>query len=353
MKKPLSFIPVGVLLLILLFCFYGCGVQQDTFAFQYWNEDSSALAELTAYVEAVTGEGSEDYIPEEDRIAVFDLDGTLMGETAPTYFDWVMYSYRVLEDPDYAGQATKEMVKTAETIKKIPVDGIPELFEYEHIRDNAKAFAGMTTEEFEAYVRAFLKRDVDGFDNLKYEDLFYKPMLEVVTYLQDKGFTVFVVSGTDTQTCRIVLQDVVSLPSYQIIGSVYSVEPEGQGDKDSLNYSMTAEDKIVRDGSYVLKNVKVNKIKTMWEHVGAKPVLSFGNSSGDFSIAMMTTSDNPYLSKAFFILADDEEREYGDVEKAASFSEEVKSNGWSTFSMKDDWSTIYGNEAVRTSRSAE
>lgn len=326
---------------------YGCKENNE---FRYWTDGASSLAELTDYVEAVTNKNSKDFIPAEDRIAVFDLDGTLVGELCPTYLDWILYAYRVLDDPDYQGMATEEMLKTAEYIREIPEKGIPDWLEAAHIRDTAKAFAGMTNEEFEKYFLDFLQKDAAGFENVKYADLFYKPMIEVVNYLRENDFTVFIVSGTGTHVCRIVLRDKLDIPPYQVIGSVYSVKLDGQGDLDGLEYNMTADDVIVRDGNYQIKNVKANKVRTIWEHIGQQPVLAFGNSTGDFSMAMVTTNDNPYLSKAFFVLADDDVREYGNSEKAAEFANKVKANGWSVFSMKDDWATIYGENVRRTTR---
>lgn len=336
-----------LLVVISMSCFSGCNAKKG---FTYWTDGTSSLAELTDYVKAVTCKNSKDFIPVKDRIAVFDLDGTLIGELAPTYLDWVLYAYRVLDDPDYQGQATEEMLETAKYIRKIPEEGIPDWLEAAHIRDTAKAFAGMTNEEFEQYFLNFLQKDAAGFENLKYADILYKPMIEVVNYLIKNDFTVFIVSGTGTHVCRIFLRDKLDIPPYQVVGSVYSVKPDGQGDLDGLEYNMTAKDVIVRDGAYQIKNVKANKIKTIWEHIGQQPVLAFGNSSGDFSMAMMTTKDNPYLSKAFFVLADDDVREYGNSEKSAEFADKVKANGWSTFSMKNDWTTIYGENVKRTTR---
>ena len=60
----------------------------------------------------VTDKNNKDFIPVEDRIAVFDLDGTLFCETDPIYFDWNMFAYRVLDDPIYnktAEQTDKEI----------------------------------------------------------------------------------------------------------------------------------------------------------------------------------------------------------------------------------------------------
>lgn len=346
-NKKRIYVIVTIIIVALLIFLYVIGYKGKN-DFQSWTDNSESLKTLKEYVENVTNKNSKNFIPTKDRIAVFDMDGTLMGELSPTYFDWNLYAYRVLDDPNYVGKATPEMIETAEYIRRIPTNGIPEWLEEAHIRDNAKAYEGVTIEEFEKIVRNFLNQDAVGFKNVKYSELFYKPMIEVVNYLQKHGFTVFIVSGTDTQVCRLAVENKLNIPSYHVIGSVYNVKLSGQGDNDGLHYNMRQEDKIIRDGTYTIKNVKSNKVNTIWECIGQQPVLSFGNSGGDISMSKYVTSNNPYRSQAFFVLADDEIREYGKEEKAQNFAETVKANGWETFSMKNDWKTIYGEDVIRT-----
>ena len=54
---------------------------------QYWSASSEAARTLADYIRLVTDESSAAFIPEKDRIAVFDLDGTLMCETYPWCFE--------------------------------------------------------------------------------------------------------------------------------------------------------------------------------------------------------------------------------------------------------------------------
>ena len=72
-----------------------------------WNEGAPAREALTAYMESITKEGSPDFIPVENRIAVFDFDGTLFCETDPNYFDYTLLVYRVTEDPEYKDRASE------------------------------------------------------------------------------------------------------------------------------------------------------------------------------------------------------------------------------------------------------
>ena len=89
---------------------------KKAFVFNSWNECSSLTA-LKSFVEASTEKGGKDYIPVSDRLAVFDMDGTLYGELYPTYLEYVMYQYRVLDDPDYKEKATEEQITFANEIK--------------------------------------------------------------------------------------------------------------------------------------------------------------------------------------------------------------------------------------------
>ena len=110
-----------------------------------WTDDAKAKKELTEYITAITAQGSEDYIPPEDRIAVFDLDGTLFCETDPNYFDYTLLKYRVLDDPDYKDKASEFEKMTAEKIKIQNETGESfEGLETDHGKAVASAFSGMT-----------------------------------------------------------------------------------------------------------------------------------------------------------------------------------------------------------------
>ena len=111
--------------------------------FSLWNPEAPALNALIEYVESVTDPDSPDFIPEADRIATFDLDGTLMGELAPTYTENVMLMHRVFDDPSYLPDA--EMVEFCRMMRDHVLDkSFPEDFEYEFSSHLNKAFAGMT-----------------------------------------------------------------------------------------------------------------------------------------------------------------------------------------------------------------
>ena len=69
--------------------------------FPSWNKDSAALAELVSFVSNATDPASKGYVEPADRIATFDMDGTLICEKAPVYFDFCLTTHRVLDDPGF------------------------------------------------------------------------------------------------------------------------------------------------------------------------------------------------------------------------------------------------------------
>ena len=97
-------------------------------------------------------------------------------------------------------------------------------------------------------------------------------------------------------------------------------------------------------GVHIMKDLNVNKVVTIIEHIGKKPVLSFGNTSSDSSMATFTTVDNKYRSEAYMLCCDDLVRENGDLEAAAKMYKLCVDHGWIPVSMKNDWTTIYGDD---------
>ena len=314
-----------------------------------WTADAAAKKELVSYLEAISKEGGADYIPVEDRIAVFDLDGTLFCETDPNYFDYTLLLYRVTEDPDYKDKASDFEKEVAAKITEQNETGAKiEGLEVDHGKAIASAFAGMTIEAFNAYIQEFKKQPMPGYDGMLRGEGWYQPMLEVVNCLQAYDFTVYVVSGTDRFIVRgIVDGSPLNLPPRQIIGSDETVVTKDQGDEDGLDYVYDDNDELVLGGEFLVKNLKMNKVAVIMQEIGQQPVLSFGNSTGDSSMAEYVTSGNPYRSLAFMLCCDDTERENGDEEKAQKMADLCAEFDWVPISMKNDWTTIYGDGVTR------
>lgn len=314
--------------------------------FSLWSDDSKTVESIKDYVKDITNSDSKNFIPIEDRIAVFDMDGTLYGELAPIYIEWWMYAYRVLDDPNF--KADDEMKLVGEKIKKAGESReIPDELEKEHSLQNARAFAGMSVDEYKDYVREFLKKDAVGFKNLTYQDATYKPMIQLVNFLEDNDFKVYICSGTDRDLCRIVGEETFNIPYDQVIGMDVLLEGKDQDGEDGLEYEMKDDEEVVRSDKLLIKNVKMNKVSQIAQEIGKKPVLSFGNSSGDTSMGKFVTDSNPYRAQSYMLIADDDKRDYGDPQKAKEKAKNWKDLDWNVVSMKNEFKTIYGNKVEK------
>lgn len=314
-----------------------------------WTDDAAAKKELLDYLQKVTADGSADFIPVENRIAVFDLDGTLACETDPVYFDHCLLKYRVLDDPDYKDQASDFEKEVAEEVAEYMETGVsPSDMMTRHGKAVASAFSGLTPEEFVAYAAEFAKTPAPGYNGMTRGEAFYKPMLEVVDLLEQNDFTVYIVSGTDRFIVRgLVSASPLAIPSNQIIGSDDNLVATDQGDTDGLEYVFDENDQLVMGGEFLVKNLDMNKVTVIQQEIGKQPVLAFGNSGSDFSMAQYALNDNPYPAKAFMLCCDDTERENGNPEKAEKMVKSCAENGFTPISMKDDWKTIYGDDVTR------
>ena len=347
MKRTITYIFVCFSLIGVL---SACGKKQDD-SIAYWNADSPAMTSVISFVASVTDEKSKDFVPEDKRIAVFDMDGTLYGELYPTYFDESLLLHRLLHDESY--QASEEDLSWAKEAEKALLAGQPEPDSPRSgAQMAAEAFSGFTVEEYRAYVREFMKTPVAGFENMAYGEGFYLPMVELVKYLSEHGFTVFISSGSERSLARELIEDTLGewVPSYRVIGSTYSLEASGQGDKEGRKYTYTPEDTVLLEGNLVSKNQKMNKVVTIIDEIGVCPILVFGNSSGDLSMAEYAVQHG---GKAYMLLCDDTVHDYGNLETAAKFAEECRKLGFETVSMRDAFETIYKKDAVKTELGGE
>ncbi len=312
--------------------------------FNYWTKDSEAKQKLVEYVKDVTNKNSKNFIPAEDRIATFDMDGTFLCETAPYYFDGMLYIHRALYDENYnPSQEEKTFASSLERFITSKNSGDKLGSSAPH---QAAVFEGMTYPEYTSYVENFMKTPVDGLSNLKWGEAFYLPMVEVIKYLQKNDFKVYVVSGSERQLIRVLLGNAVEIPENQIIGTDINIYAKNQGETDGLDYDYRKDDYLTR-GEFIIKNLKMNKVSAIYREIGKQPVLAFGNSSGDLSMLNYTINGNKYKSAAFFVICDDVERELGNLNRAEKDKKLAEKNGWTSISMRNDWKTIYGDNVKR------
>lgn len=316
--------------------------EKQGFKFEYWNE-GDAFTSIKTYVSAVTDEKSEDFIPAKNRIAVFDMDGTLVCETYYTYYDTMMFiEYCLVDHPEKVSDELKEV---ARSIQPGYVAG------EDLARNFAKAYAGMTVNEFYNYVVEFGQKKTQSFNNMRYIDNFYLPMVEVVHYLYDNGFTIYVISGTERTTTRAIvanspIRDYVTLD--HVIGTDFEVKVKGHEEESSnMNFKYENGDDLVLTGGFIQKNLNANKSIYIEREIGQRPVLAFGNSGSDTSMMNYAIDErNPYKAQAYMVVADDNVREWGTQDFAIK-SADYKAKGYVPISMKNDFAKIYPDNITK------
>ena len=306
-----------------------------------WN-NCEALTALKTYVEDVTSPQSANFIPVEDRIVTTDMDGTFVGELYPSYFEYMMLEYRVLDDPSYKDKAPEDVRQAAHAIRDFVRTGkkLPDHFDMIHAYAAAKAYAGMIA-EFDAYVKAYGEKPANGFKGMTYGQSFYQPMIEVFDYLKANGFTVYVVSGSDRFICRALVESIGIAPN-RVIGMDVKFETNKQGETAGVDYTMNKDEYLVRTDELIIKNLKTNKVKQISQEIGKVPVMSFGNSGGDVSMHNYCLSNKKYRIAVFQLIADDDARDHANREKALALGQKWRDAGFHVISMRDDFKTIYG-----------
>ena len=343
-KRVLTAVLLGVILLLVLAAAVGIPLlarqseKAPTPLTAYWSADSVPARELRDYVAKVTNPADkENFIPEKDRIAVFDMDGTLTCETFYTYYDTMMFiEYCLYDHPERVSDELKAVAASIE----------PGYTADENLARNfAKAYAGMTTEEFYRYAVDFGKKETASFENMRYIDGFYLPMVELVEYLYDNGFQIYVISGTERTTTRAIvanspIRDYVAMN--HVIGTDFEVKQPGHEEESSnMNFKYEDGDELVLTGGFIQKNLNANKSIYIEREIGQRPVLAFGNSGSDTSMMNYTIdSRNPYPAMAFMIVADDDVREWGRQDWAAKSADYI-AKGYIPISMKNDFAVIY------------
>lgn len=337
---------IAALCVTFALCFVGCKKNARA-SFTYWN-DCDSLNALVEYVEDVTDKKSPNFIPKEDRIATFDMDGTILGELYPTYFEYNILEYRILDDPSYKDKASESEREAANAIRDFVRDGkkLPPNFALVHANAAAKAYSGMSVEEFDAYVKNYAQNCPNGFTGMTYAQSFYKPMLEVFDYLKSKGFTFYVISGSDRFIARALVARVNVDPQF-VIGMDVLLKTSGQGDADGVDYTCAVGEKVLRTDQLLIKNLKTNKVKQISQEIGKVPVLSFGNSDGDCAMHNYCLSNQKYKSRAFMLIADDDQDDHANRDKALKLGEKWKESGYVVISMRDDFKTIYGTNVKK------
>ena len=296
--------------------------------------DGPAKAAIIGFVEKVTAAGP-DFVPEPERIAVFDNDGTLWPENPmPFQAAYVVDEIKrrapaepaLREDPMVQALLAGDM---ATLLAGPHHDGLMHLISLTH--------AGMTTDEFASSVAAWIETAKHPRFQRRYDDLTYKPMQEVLNYLRANGFKTFIVSGGGADFMRVWSERVYGIPSEQVVGTTARVKYEL---RDSGPVLVKTMDNLFVDD-------KAGKPAGIHQFIGRRPIAVFGNSDGDKEMLEYATIGNPHPSLGMIVRHTDADREYQyDVNPKSSGTlvealKEAPQRGWVVVSMKDDWKDVF------------
>ncbi|WP_104039866.1 HAD family hydrolase [Vibrio hyugaensis] len=295
-------------------------------------KDGDSKAAIVNYVDQSMDTTKSTFIPEKDRIAVFDNDGTLWSEK-PFYFQlaYALDEVKVMakDHPEW---------KTQEPFKSVLNDDIEGVFkggEKALLEIVKVTHSDMTVEEYQKKVAEWLKAAKDPRFGKAYTELTYKPMREMVTYLQEHGFKTYIVSGGGVDFMRVWAPEVYGIPEEQIIGSALKYK------YDYNNGNPT----VTKLGEILTIDDKAGKVENIQHIIGKKPVLAIGNSDGDH--AMMQWATSQPNSMAMIVHHTDEAREWkydrkssvGHLDKA--MDEANQRDNWHLIDMKNEWCTVY------------
>jgi phosphoglycolate phosphatase-like HAD superfamily hydrolase len=306
-------------------------------------KDGVIKQNIIEFVHSVTNpENTEYYVVPEDRIAVFDNDGTLWAEK-PLYFQAYFTFDRV---PHVV--ATRLELKQISPFKEILEKNFSAL-EHQTEKDvmdlMATTHSNITQAEFDNLVQQWAKTAKHPQTKRLFVDMVYQPMLELLNFLKANGFKNFIVSGGGIDFIRDALSSVYGIPAERIIGSSGKYQFFNKFSNNSgvgLNNSKSFIYRLPELGSI---DDKYGKPVNFQLHIGKTPVIAVGNSDGDLQMLEFVNDNNP-RGKSLEILVhhDDPVREFSYDKGAEKALEQAMEQNWNIVSMKDDFLNIFPAE---------
>lgn len=299
-----------------------------------WNDGPSRQA-IVAFVQAVTDADSPDFVAPEERIAVFDNDGTLWSEQ-PLYFQVMFALDRVKAmAPAHPEWARRQPYKAAiagdqATLAKSGQTGLLKIVGVTH--------TNMSVDDFTKSVTEWANEARHPRFNQRYVDMTYAPMRELLTYLRARDFKTYIVSGGEVEFMRAWAPAVYGIPPEQIIGTTFVTTFNDQKGTPIL----------WRQGKLEFNDDGPGKPVAIQRHIGRRPILAFGNSDGDLQMLQWTTAGEGrrfaglvHHTDAQREWAYDRKSKIGRLDKAL---DEATSKGWTVVDMQTEWNQVYSFE---------
>jgi hypothetical protein len=292
---------------------------QSTDPLPSWRETATKQSILD-FVLAVSDPTSEELVPEADRVAVFDNDGTLWAEM-PMYAQLAFALDRAAD----LGHPT-----TPDELKAGGLGAVLELVKLTH--------GNVTTDEFGAACRKWMSSARHPRTGGSYLSSVYQPMLELLSFLDHSGFSCWIFSGGGADFMRTWSAEVYGLPPHRVIGSIGTTEFK-IGDSGP---------ELVKGSDLQILNDGPQKPVSIHTHIGQRPILAGGNTDGDLPMLQWAAA-SPYRTLELAIHHTDDDREYAydsdpllgsGTEALLTAASEGK---WTVVDMAADWLTVFAD----------
>jgi phosphoglycolate phosphatase-like HAD superfamily hydrolase len=309
----------------------GAPATDDVQALGSWSDGPAR----TAIVDFVARACNE--VPVAERVAVFDNDGTLWCEQPlPIQADFILRRLATMA----AGDPDLQERQPWKAAHEKDVAWLRAVMTEHYAGDDTKAkvlmggilaaYAGMSVEDFERRSDGFLRTTRHPTLGRGYLECAYRPMVELLGYLEANGFANYIVSGGGRDFMRPITDDVYGVPRERVIGSAAALayEPDDHGG----TISHTPRPEYLDDGP--------EKPIRIWSRTGRRPLLAAGNANGDVPMLDFTQhADKPFLR--LLVRHDDAEREFAYTAGAEQALERAATERWTVVSVKDDWATVF------------
>ena len=299
--------------------------------------DGPAKNAIADFVRRVLGKDGSEPVHPEDRVAVFDNDGTLWCEKPlPIQADFILRRLHELavadperrgrqpwkaaydRDSGWLGTVLAEHYAGDDTNVRTLLEGV------------LAAHGGISVDDFEAQADAFLRNTQHPTLGRCYLECVYTPMLELLDYLEGHGFSNYIASGGGRDFMRPISREIYGIPRDRVIGSATALEY--RSDESGGTIMRKPEADYLDDGPQ--KPIRI------WSRIGRRPLLAAGNSNGDIPMLDFTQHpDKPFLR--LLVLHDDGDREFEYTSGADKALESALARGWTTVSMRNDWAIVF------------
>jgi phosphoglycolate phosphatase-like HAD superfamily hydrolase len=305
----------------------------------FWNDTPTKKAILD-FLAKVTDQNNTSYVPPEERVAVFDNDGTLWCEKpVQVQIDFILRRLAAMAEKDpslrqqqpWQAAYTKDNGWFSDTVVahykgddsnlKVLVGGV------------LKAFGNMTVEAFEKMAANFVHQTQHPTLGISYMEVGFSPMVELLRYLEANDFTTYIASGGGRDFMRPVTQTLYGIPPERVIGS--AVKISFQVDEHGATIMRQVGADFVDDGP--------GKPVHIWDRTGRRPIFAAGNANGDIPM-LQYTDMNAQASLCLLVNHDDGDREFDYTAGAEDALKMAQERGWVVVSVKDDFKTVFASQ---------